>query len=302
MSTPAAGGQPRLSVLVAGGTGRLGRMVVTQLLEHGHAVRVLARHPDAGADLRSRGADVVGADVRHPESLVEPVAGCDVVVSAVHGMDPAKEGSPDTVDRDGNANLVAASAREGASVVLMSVIGAAPNHPMELFRMKWAAEENLRYSGVPWTVVRASAFADLWAEILRQTARSSGRPTVFGRGDNPLNFVAVSDVAGAVVRAVEDASLRGEVIEVGGPENLTLNQLADRVLPGRHPRHVPRLALRAMGLAARPVRPGLARMARTGLAMDTTDQRFDPSASLTAYPWLSCTRVDPKLHSTGVET
>lgn len=287
-------------ILVAGGTGRLGHLVVGRLLDRGHAVRVLARHPDAAADLLRRGAEVVRADVRDRASLAAPVAGCDVVVSAVHGMDPAKDGSPETIDRDGNANLVAATAQQGGAVVLLSVIGAAPDHPMELFRMKWAAEENLRRSGVAWTVVRASAFGELWVEILRQTAGAAGRPTVFGRGDNPVNFVAVSDVAGAVVRAVEDKSLRGEVVEVGGSENLTLNQLADRALPGRPPRHVPRAALRAMGLLARPVRPGLARMARTALAMDTTVQRFDPSASLTAYPWLSCSRVDLTSHSTGV--
>lgn len=280
-------------ILVAGGTGRLGHLVVEQLLDHGRPVRVLARQPEGNAALGKRGVPVVRGDVCDASTLLPAVAGCDVVVSAVHGMDPAKAGSPETIDRDGNANLVDAAAREGAAVVLMSVIGAAADHPMELFRMKWAAEQHLRSSGVPWTVVRASAFAETWADLLRQTARASGTPTVFGRGDNPLNFVAVADVAAAVVRAVEDDSLRGAVIEVGGPEDLTLNQLAGRVAPGKPPRHVPRIALRAMGLLARPVRPTLARMARSGLAMDTTDLRFDPSVSLAAYPWLPCTRVDP---------
>jgi hypothetical protein len=46
-----------------------------------------------------------------------------------------------------------------------------------------------------------------------------------------------------------------------------------------------------MGQAARPVRPGLARLARMGLEMDRTDLRFDPTASRAAYPWLPCTSV-----------
>ena len=65
--------------------------------------------------------------------------------------------------------------------------------------------------------------------ILGQTAGRRCRPVVFGRGDNPVNFVAVKDVADAVVRAAVDPALRGNVIEVGGPSDLTLNQLAGLV-------------------------------------------------------------------------
>ena len=69
------------------------------------------------------------------------------------------------------------------------------------------------------------------------------KPLVFGRGDNPINFVSVDDVAAVVARAVTDLQLRDMVLEVGGPENLTFNQLAALLqsvcgLPGKV-RHVP---------------------------------------------------------------
>ena len=99
----------------------------------------------------------------------------------------------------------------------MSVVGAAADHPMELFRAKFAAEEHLRASGAPWTIVRATAFVELWAEIM-------AKPIVFGRGDNPINFVSVNDVAAVVERAVIDPTLRGKVLEVGGPQNVTFNE------------------------------------------------------------------------------
>ena len=44
--------------------------------------------------------------------------------------------------------------------------------------------------------MRATAFAELWIDVLGKTAARSGRPVVFGRGDNPINFVSVADVAG----------------------------------------------------------------------------------------------------------
>ncbi len=53
----------------------------------------------------------------------------------------------------------------------------------------------------------------------------TGRATGFDRGDNPINFVSVDDVADLAVRALEDAELRGQTIEIGGPENLTMNEV-----------------------------------------------------------------------------
>ena len=272
-------------IVVVGGTGRLGRLVVERLLREGERVRVVARHPDRDAH-PVPGAEVVSADVRDPRTLAVPLAGADVVVSAVHGLDPAAGQSPAAVDRDGNANLVRASVDAGAAVVLVSVVGASPDSPLEVARMKWVAEERLRASGAPWTVVRATAFLELWTELLRTTARRSGVPTVFGRGTNPVNFVPVQRVAVAVARAATDPSLRGAVIEVGGPENLTLTELATRVSGGRAPRHVPRPVLRAVSVLAAPIRPGQARLARQALAMDTAALEFDIGPSLRQYPWL----------------
>jgi len=282
-------------ILVAGGSGRLGTLVVKDLAATGHRVRVLSRWPARLTDLGATGVEVASGDVRDPESLTEPMNGVRTVVSAVHGFDGSGGVTPASVDRDGNRHLVAAAARAGADVVLVSVVGAAAQHRMELFRMKWSAEQALMSSGVPWTVVRSSAFAETWVDILVQTAGRSGRPVVLGRGQNPVNFVAVQDVAGAVVRAVDDTSLRGTVLEVGGPENLTHSDLAERVQRARgwtgRPRHVPRPALRVAAAALIGIHPRSARRAAAALAMDTLAFSYDPSAARERHPWLPCTDV-----------
>src|SRR5205085_1815562 len=92
--------------------------------------------------------------------------------------------------------------------------------------MKHAAEDHLRASGVPWTIVRATAFAEFWLDLLEQTAGRSGRPVIFGRGVNAINFVSVSDVAALVERAVVDPLTRGAIFEIGGPQNVSFNELA----------------------------------------------------------------------------
>ncbi len=261
-------------ILVAGGTGMLGTRLVRRLLDRGLSVRILTRDAARVREPDGHHLDVFEGDVRARATLTAAMRGVDVVVSAVHGFAGSGGVSPASVDRDGNANLVDAAAEANAAVVLMSVVGASADSPLELFRMKHAAEQYLRASGVPWTIVRATAFRETWVALLEQTAARSGRPLVFGRGDNPINFVSVTDVAALLERAVTDPTRR-QTLEIGGPENLTLNQLAASVqrTAGRtaEPRHIPRTALRTMAAALRPFRPDLARQAHAALVLDSAD-------------------------------
>jgi uncharacterized protein YbjT (DUF2867 family) len=162
-------------ILVAGGTGRLGRVVTAALARRGLPVRVLTRDPARAAGLAAPGTEVVTGDVRNRASLPAVVRGAAVVVSAVQGFAGPGGGSPATVDRQGNVNLIDAARDAGAEVVLMSVVGAAQSSPMELFRMKHAAEQYLQSSGARWTIVRATAFLELWISGVTRPCR---RPTI----------------------------------------------------------------------------------------------------------------------------
>jgi NADH dehydrogenase len=215
------------------------------------------------------------------------IEGSTVVISAINGLDPAAGESPAEVDRDGNLRLISAAESVGADLVLVSIIGARDDSPIEIARMKAVAEQALRdAASVEWTIVRAALFAELWRDILRQTAGRSGRPVVFGRGENPMNVVSVPDVAHAVTRAALDRTLRGQVVDVAGPRNVTMNELAAWATGSPKSRHIPRVMLRVGAVAAKPVRPAIARLMRQALAMDTADLTFDPAAALARYPWL----------------
>jgi len=281
-------------ILVAGGTGRLGTRVANDLRARGHDVRVLSRGlTPATADLDD-GVEVVRGDVRHPSTLRRPMEGVDVVVSAVQGFQGPGGVTPATVDRDGNGHLVQAAEAAGAQVVMVSVVGAAPDSPMELFRMKAAAEQRLMSSRCPWTIVRADAYAEAWAAILEETAGRSGRPMVFGRGSTPIAFVSVTDVAALVVRAVLDESLRGRVLEICGPEPVSLTGLAGLVMARRGwsggPRRLPRPALQVVAHTVGLVRPQLGRQSRAALAMDGLPTAHD-GALRTEFPGLPSTPV-----------
>jgi NADH dehydrogenase len=225
--------------------------------------------------------------------------GAGTVISAVHGFAGPGGVSPASVDRAGNANLIGAAAQAGAAFVLVSVVGAAPGHPIGLFGAKHTAEETLRASGIPWAIVRATAFMETWGTIMSRPLLASGKIVVFGRGDNPVNFVCAADVAALVARAATDPSVRGRVLELGGPDNLTFNQVAAILQQGAGRRgtvrHIPRPALQVMACLTGTVKPALARQARAALAMDTLDMTFDSTATRRAFPDLPNTGMPSAL-------
>ena len=280
-------------ILIAGGTGRLGTVLAARLTARGMAVRVLTRVPARADNLADLGIEVAIGDVRDRASLEAAVRGADVVVSAIHGFTGPRGTSPATIDFQGNVRLIDAARAADAQIVLMSVVGAAAGSPMELFRMKHAAEQHLQAGDGDWTIVRATAFLELWIDVLGSTAARSGRPVVFGRGDNPINFVSVTDVAGLLEQAVTDPATRGRILEIGGPDDLSLNQLAAAIqqAAGRPAplRHVPPLMLRLMARSAGYLKPELGRQARAALVMDRADFSFDATAIRRAYPGVSCT-------------
>jgi NADH dehydrogenase len=282
-------------ILVAGGSGRLGTLIVRRLAARGLGVRVLTRDRTRTAHIEGSGVEVMEGDVRNESCLGAAMAGVGTVVSAIHGFGDVGNVSPASVDRDGNRHLVDAAVGANAAVVLMSIVGASAEHPIELFRMKHAAEEHLRASGAAWTIVRATAFAEFWLDLLDKTSGASGRPVIFGRGTNHINFVSVSDVAALAERAVVDPSARGATFEIGGPEDVSFNELAARLqrAAGRTapPRHVPRAMLRLLAAALGPIQPNRARQMRAAIAMDTIDLTFAPTHLQIQFPEMPVTSL-----------
>jgi uncharacterized protein YbjT (DUF2867 family) len=283
-------------ILVAGGTGTLGTQVVRRLSDRGLDVRVLTREPTRAAHLPGTVQTLTG-DLRDPAAVAAAVRGCATVISAVHGFVGPGKPSPEAIDRDANRALIQAAAAAGVRhLVLVSVQGAAPDHPMSLARAKHAAEQALQASGVQWTIIRPAAYLETWLAIIGAKLADKGQALVFGPGRNPINFVSADDVAAVVDLAVHDQSLRGELLEVAGPENLTFTQIAERLItasgtPGRT-RHIPLPMLRAMSVLARPVSPVFARQAQAAVLMNTTDMTVDPAAIRSRLPAIPATTLD----------
>jgi len=275
-------------ILIAGGTGTLGTQVVRLLTARGLEVRILTRDPARAEHLRGGLVEIVSGDVQDARAVESALAGAKTVISAIQGFGGAAPAGPQAVDRQGNSNLIkAAKAGAAEHFILVSIQGAAPEHPMELFRTKYLAEQELKASGLTWTIIRPTAYMETWATLIGQPLLKSGKTRIFGRGNNPINFVSAHDVARFVELAVVDPAMRGELVEVGGPENLSMNQFAQTfetvTEKAGKVSHVPLPMMRLMSVLMRPVNPTLARQIQAGVVMDTHDFSFDSSETSRSY-------------------
>jgi uncharacterized protein YbjT (DUF2867 family) len=246
--------------------------------------------------LRKLGAEVVVGDLRDPPSVALACNGASAVVAAAHGFPGIGTNNPFTVDEAGNRTLIDQAKSAGVEqLIYVSILGASPDHQVDFFRIKLAVEEELKRSGLGYTIVRASAFMESWAAIVGEPLLKLGKTTIFGAGTNPVSFVSADDVAAYVLLALDDPRARNRVLEVSGPESHPLNQVADifETVTGRRGarKHVPRWLMRTMSKLIRPLNPSLSRMMSAGVYMDTGNQQFDTSATRQEFP-LPLTRLE----------
>ncbi len=275
-------------ILIVGASGRLGSVVVRHLLAQGKSFRVMTRNPLGLAHLKQQGVEIVSGDLRDRASLASACQGVEQVLAAAHALDGKGDNNPRTVDDMGNRHLIDAAKAAGVKhFIFVSVQGASPASPLEFFRIKYRTEEYLRASGLSFTILRPGAYMELWAQLIGQPIREQGKTTIFGRGNNAINFVSVQDVARFVRIALDDPRARNVVIEVGGPENLTMNQVAEifERASGRQAkkRHIPLPMMRVMSILMRPLNPAMGRLIRNGIYMDTAHLRSDTADTAHAF-------------------
>jgi NADH dehydrogenase len=249
-------------ILVAGGTGFIGRAIVGALRNDGHLVRVLTRGEKPNPWERDRGVTLVTGDVREAATLTDAVAGCHTVVIAVqfpgHPVEvPSKDLTYDEYDRKGTENLVAAAKKAGVQrLVYISGANVGTGRSEEWFVAKERAETAVTGSGIGYTILRPS-----WAYGPRDKALN--RFAMFARllpfvplpgpGTAKVQPVHVDDIGTAVALSLKLPAAENQVIEIGGPQLLSFKQIV-------------RIMLQVMG-KRRAVLPAPAPLVKMGAAL-----------------------------------
>jgi uncharacterized protein YbjT (DUF2867 family) len=267
-------------VLVAGASGQLGGTIARRLLADGVPVRALARHREKLSALAASGAEVVVADLMDLQAATAACRGVSQVVSTVNNNMGKGATSPLRIDLTAHQNLCAAARNTGVSrLMYVSARGIGPDSTVDLFRLKWHIEDAIRRSQVPYVIPRATAFMDVWVdELLVGSIRRTGVTTIFGDGTAVSNFVSVKDVAAYVAAIVARPEIVNEVIEVGGPSDISFNDLAtlaERHLgaPGKR-RHIPVVVMSVLRPIVKPFSEVGARRMSLGRFAATESQPF----------------------------
>lgn len=212
--------------LVVGATGLMGAEVCARLVSQHQPVRALVRttsEPGKVRHLHTLGVNTVVGDLRDRRSLDVACSGITAVIATASSMpfayDPARN-TPDTTDRDGMQNLIAAARVARVQHFVLTSFSGAIDADFPLRNAKRAAEDHLRNSGVPFTILRPNFFMEVWLSPAVGFDYAHGRVKIYGEGTNPIEWIAVPDVARYAIASVDHPAVRNATVELGGPDAL----------------------------------------------------------------------------------
>ncbi len=239
-------------ILVTGANGYVGAHLVARLRGDGAAVRALVRRgcpEDEKAFLRAAGAELVEAEIEEAPLLSRALSGVETVVHLLgsierprsggyRGMHTAKTAILVGAFRDAAAARADRGGRGGGRVVYLSALGASASAANEYSRTKGEAEERIARSGLGHVIVRSSLIfgretGGRDSKIVMKLAglAASGRPVpLVGGGRNRLQPIYIADLVSCLRAAIAAEGRRSEVWDVGGPEVLTLREVAGKLM------------------------------------------------------------------------
>ena len=196
-----------MKITVVGASGLIGTRVVEHLKSGGH---------DVVASSRSSGVDVLTGD-----GLADALAGADALVDVTNS--PSFEADAVMEFFTTSATNIAQAARQAGvgHYVALSIVGVDGLPDSGYFRAKVAQEKVIAESGIPYSIVHATQFAE-FADAITESLTVGDEVRV---PDALIQPVPADEVAAAVARAAVGEPING-VVNVGRPQKITFEQLA----------------------------------------------------------------------------
>lgn len=220
-------------ILVTGAGGFVGAHLLRRLSALDVPVRRLIRSGANGGRLRRVAGLISRAAITDTASLKSAMQGVEQVIHLSGIFRESRKETFETAHHEGTGRLMQA-AREAKvrHVVYVSTLGAAPDRVYPFVRSKWLGEEEVRKSGVPFTILRPSLVfgeGDHFLTPLKRVLESS--PYAFIPGHEPLKSqpLWVGDLVSCLVKTVEGRAAKGETIALAGPEQVTFEEVIDLV-------------------------------------------------------------------------
>lgn len=207
---------------VTGASGRLGRLVIEELLNRGvpaSKIVAAARSPEKVADLTARGVLARQADYTAPESLDAAFAGVGKLLLV----------SSNQVGRriPQHENVVKAARKAGVGLLAYTSFPKADTAGMLIAAEHKATEEIIRDSGLPFVFLRNSWYVENYTDALPQTLE---RGAIIGcAGAGRVSAATRADFAAGAAAVLTGAGHENMVYELGGDQAFTLGELAAEI-------------------------------------------------------------------------
>ncbi len=229
-------------ILVVGATGILGGQITQRLLKEGRDVRILVRHHSTSEEemavqkmatssrsLIDAGAVPVYGDLTNPASLAAACNGIETLITTANSAMRDGEDTVESVDRQGNLNLIDAARTAGVKqFIFTSFLNAGLNDPTPIFRAKAETEKALAESGLSFTVLAPNYYMErVIALVVGIPLRAHQPITLVGEGKRLHSLVSIQDVAAFAVSAIGHPAAINQRLVIGGPEPLTWRGVVD---------------------------------------------------------------------------
>jgi len=214
-----------MSILVVGGTGRVGREVALQLSKSGSDVAALVRggrNHAVSQQLIDSGIEVIGGDLRIPATLRDAVHGFDTVFCSATSMPSAADDGLRQVDHDGALSLIEAAEEQDVKRFIYVSYSGNMRFDSPLESAKRDCENRLIRSKMETFILRPSYFMEVWLSPMLGFDATNGSVRIYGSGNAKVSYISSSSVAEfAVACASTAASQKNTILELGGPESLS---------------------------------------------------------------------------------
>jgi uncharacterized protein YbjT (DUF2867 family) len=216
------------NILSYGATGSQGEPVARKLLEAGHQVRVVVRHPEKAAALAALGAEVVRGDLHDPSSLQRASQG----IERVFLMYPFSAGG-NPFEVLGNALQAARDAKVEHLVFNTSGHPPAQATGIPMLDGRIALEQLVQNSGVPTVLLRPGVYMENFlGPWCLPSIQNTNTVTYPHRDAMQVSWIASEDLGSLVVAALERPELAGQAFTIGGPQALTGQAVAEAFSAG----------------------------------------------------------------------
>ena len=200
-----------MKLVITGASGELGRKITALLLARGYATSLIlvTRHPESLAAAAAAGATVRHGDFNDPAGLEAALAGGERLL-LISGLAIGRR-------RLQHREAIAAARRAGVRhVVYTSSAGLVPKSPSWAVHDHHVTEQDLLRSGLDYTILRNSQYAEVLATMIGPMAADQGA-MVMSTGEGRIAFVAKDDCAAAAAAVLTGDGHEGAIYEITGP-------------------------------------------------------------------------------------